>query len=60
MKIVGKVSNDAIRFEIDKDGLDYALLNYCDAKDLEDPRLAKLWLRAQLSLRAIEKLLYAK
>ena len=55
-----KISNDEVRDEIDKDGLDYALLNWCSADDLEDPRLTKLWLRAQLALEAIRKLLGVK
>jgi len=57
---VHKISNDEVRDEIDKDGLDYALLNWCSAEDLEDPRLIKLWLRAQLALEAIKKLLGVK
>ena len=38
---------------IDAEGLDYAIMHYCSADKIADPKLAKLWKKANKSLEDI-------
>lgn len=42
---------------VEQEGLDYALMNYIDPKDVIDPKLAKLCKIAQDALKEIELIL---
>jgi hypothetical protein len=42
---------------VEQEGLDYALLNYIDPKNVKDPKLAKLCKIAKETLQAIEQIL---
>jgi len=55
MDVPKKLSIDEIRTEVKWDGLDYALLSYCNPEHIEDSELAELWHLGQIILKAINK-----
>jgi hypothetical protein len=52
-----KLTRCQLADEVEKDGLDYAILSYCGAEYVADPELAFLWDLANRVLTRITRLL---
>lgn len=52
-----KYTIEEIKDIVESEGLGYAIMEYVEAKKIEDPNLAELWRDAYDSLKGIEAIL---